>query len=80
MIAGTNARQGVLGNIIAGIVGAFVGGWIMSLFGTAGASASDAFSWRSFLVAIVGAVVVLFVWKAIAGRRGDAGHHVGPTV
>lgn len=73
MIAGTNARQGIFGNIVAGIVGAFVGGFIMHLFDSSGASATDAFSWRSFLVALLGAVIVLFVWKAMAGRGRGAG-------
>jgi uncharacterized membrane protein YeaQ/YmgE (transglycosylase-associated protein family) len=80
MIAGTNARQGILGNIIAGIIGAFVGGWVMSLFNSSGASATDAFSWRSFLVAILGAVIVLFVWKWISHGRGAGAGPAGPTV
>jgi uncharacterized membrane protein YeaQ/YmgE (transglycosylase-associated protein family) len=77
MIAGTNARQGAVGNIIAGIIGAFVGGFVMHLFDSSGASATDAFSWRSFLVAILGAVIVLFVWKWIS--RSHSGSST-PTV
>lgn len=65
MIAGTNARQGAIGNIVVGILGAFVGGFIMSLFGENGV---NGFSIYSLLVAIGGAVVVLFAWKAIATR------------
>ncbi|RWZ78244.1 MAG: GlsB/YeaQ/YmgE family stress response membrane protein [Candidatus Microsaccharimonas sossegonensis] len=66
MIAGTNARQGLLGNIIAGIIGAFVGGFIVSLFGGDGVTG---FNLWSFLVALLGAVVVLFIWRAITGGR-----------
>jgi uncharacterized membrane protein YeaQ/YmgE (transglycosylase-associated protein family) len=77
MIAGTNARQGAIGNIVVGIIGAFVGGFIMHLFDGSGASASDAFSWRSFLVALLGAVVVLFIYRWATGRGHDA---AGPTV
>jgi uncharacterized membrane protein YeaQ/YmgE (transglycosylase-associated protein family) len=45
-------------NIVVGIIGAFVGGWIMSLFGRQGVTG---FNLPSLLVAIVGAVVLLFV-------------------
>ncbi len=65
MIAGTNARQGLLGNIIAGIIGAFVGGFIFNLFGGSGVTG---FNIWSFIVAVVGAVIVLAIWKAISGR------------
>ena len=33
MIAGTNSGQGLLGNIVVGIIGAFLGGFIFGLFG-----------------------------------------------
>jgi uncharacterized membrane protein YeaQ/YmgE (transglycosylase-associated protein family) len=69
MIVGTNARQGLLGNIIAGIVGAFVGGFIVNLFGGVGVTG---FNLWSFIVALLGAVVVLFIWRALTGRRSSA--------
>lgn len=65
MIAGTNARQGLLGNIIAGIVGGILGGFIFGLFGGAGVTG---FNLWSFLVALVGAVVVLYIWRMITTR------------
>ncbi|OYX43717.1 hypothetical protein B7Y94_01150 [Candidatus Saccharibacteria bacterium 32-49-12] len=67
MIAGTDAKQGLLGNIIVGIVGGFLGGWLFGLFGGDGVTG---FNLWSFLVALVGAVVLLFIWKAVTGR-GD---------
>jgi uncharacterized membrane protein YeaQ/YmgE (transglycosylase-associated protein family) len=77
MIAGTNEKQGAVGNIVVGIIGAFVGGFIMNLLDSSGASSTDAFSWRSFFVALLGAVVVLFIYKWVTGR----GHGTtGPTV
>lgn len=63
---GTDKEQGIIGNIVAGIVGAFVGGWIFNLLGGSGVSG---FNIWSFLVAVVGAVIVLAIWKAITGRR-----------
>ena len=50
--------MGAIANIIVGIVGAFIGGFIMSFFGAQGVTG---FNLPSLLVAIVGAVVLLFV-------------------
>jgi uncharacterized membrane protein YeaQ/YmgE (transglycosylase-associated protein family) len=58
MIVGNNAEQGALGNIITGILGAFVGGFIMTLIGGEGFSG---FNLYSILVAIGGAVIVIWV-------------------
>ncbi len=69
MIVGNNASQGVLGNIVAGIVGALVGGFLMEIFGGAGFTG---FNLWSFLVALLGAVIVLFIWRAITGRQSTA--------
>ncbi|MDQ2972874.1 MAG: GlsB/YeaQ/YmgE family stress response membrane protein [bacterium] len=67
-IMGTDAEQGGLANIVVGIVGAFAGGFLMSLIDKPGVNEADAISWRSFLVALLGAVVVLFVYKAVSRR------------
>lgn len=66
MIMGNNARQGLLGNIIVGIVGGLLGGFIFGLFGGAGVTG---FNLWSFLVALVGAVVLLFLWRLVTGSR-----------
>ena len=67
MIVGTNHQQGMLGNIVAGILGGLLGGVIFNFFGGAGVTG---FNLWSFVVALVGAIVVLLIWKAItAGRR-----------
>jgi len=67
MIMGRNQVQGWIGNIIVGIVGAFIGGIIYALISGHG----FAFSWSigSFIVAIVGAVILLAILNAIQGRR-----------
>lgn len=54
--------QGVMWDIILGIVGALVGGWLFSMFG---ASRATGLNLYSLLVAIVGSVIVLVVYHAI---------------
>jgi uncharacterized membrane protein YeaQ/YmgE (transglycosylase-associated protein family) len=57
---------GIIGDIIIGIVGAFVGGFIFNTFGHMGVNGLDLYS---ILVAFIGAVVLLFILRAITGRR-----------
>ena len=68
-IVGTDASQGIIGNIVAGIIGAVVGGFIFNLLGGAGVTG---FNIWSFVVALVGAIIVLVIWKAITGRGKSA--------
>jgi uncharacterized membrane protein YeaQ/YmgE (transglycosylase-associated protein family) len=56
--------EGVLLDIVLGIVGAIVGGWIMAAVGGQGVTG---FNIYSILVAIGGAVVVLVVYHALRG-------------
>jgi uncharacterized membrane protein YeaQ/YmgE (transglycosylase-associated protein family) len=58
--------SGMLLDIVLGVVGAVVGGFLFNQFGAAGVTG---FNLYSLLVAVVGAVVVLFIYHAIAGRR-----------
>jgi len=58
--------EGVFLDIILGIVGAVVGGWLFSAFGMSHVTGLNIYS---LLVAIVGAVVVLLVYHALTGRR-----------
>ena len=63
LIMGTNSQQGCLTDIIVGIAGAFIGGFIMNnIFSTAGATG---FNLWSFIVAVIGAVVLLAIVKLI---------------
>ena len=54
--------EGVLLDVVLGIVGAVVGGW---LFGLSGAHGVSGFNLYSLLVAVVGAIVVLFTYHLI---------------
>ncbi len=65
MIAGTDARQGLLMNIVVGIAGAFIGGFIFSFFGASGVSG---FNLYSFIVAVIGSVILLWLYSMISHR------------
>ena len=54
--------EGFFLDIILGIIGAVVGGWLFRTFGASGVSGLNLYS---LLVAVVGAVVVLIVYHAI---------------
>ncbi len=58
----TDAEQGAIANIIVGIIGAFIGGFLMSLIGGSGV---DGFNIRSFVVAVIGSVVLLALYRGI---------------
>lgn len=65
IIMKTDAEQGAFANIIVGIVGALIGGFIMQLLGASGV---NGFSIYSLIVAVGGAVVLLAAYRAISGR------------
>ena len=58
--------EGFLLDIVLGIVGAIVGGWIFSFFGGDGV---NGFNFYSMFVAIIGAIVVLVIYHAVSGSR-----------
>jgi uncharacterized membrane protein YeaQ/YmgE (transglycosylase-associated protein family) len=58
--------QGCILNVVLGIVGAFVGGFIFTRIGGNGITGFNVYS---MFVAIVGAIVVLVAYHAITGRR-----------
>lgn len=66
LIMKTDAEQGALANIVVGIIGAVVGGFVFGLFGESSVSGLNLYS---LLVATVGAVISLAVYKALTGRK-----------
>ena len=62
VIMKTNNRQGILLDIVVGIVGAFLGGLLFNLFGARGVTG---FNLWSFVVALVGAVSLLAIVRAV---------------
>ncbi len=69
MIMGTNAQQGILLNVVVGIVGAVIGGWLIGPLLGAG-SINDGITVMSFIVSLIGAVLLLAVVSLF--RRGRA--------
>jgi uncharacterized membrane protein YeaQ/YmgE (transglycosylase-associated protein family) len=61
-----NNRMGCISNILAGVIGALVGGWVFSLFGKSGVTG---FNLPSLLVAFVGAVIVLAVLNLLTRKK-----------
>ncbi|WP_132137679.1 GlsB/YeaQ/YmgE family stress response membrane protein [Pseudoduganella sp. UC29_71] len=69
MVMKTDAQQGILLNMVVGIVGALLGGWLLSpLFG-AGTINADDFSALSLLVSFLGAVILLGIVNLIFRGR-----------
>lgn len=65
MVMRTNREQGLLLDIIVGIVGAFLGGLLFNMFGAAGVTG---FNIWSLFVAFIGAVVLLAIVRLVTGR------------
>ena len=62
MLMGRDAQMGALANIIVGIVGALLGGFLFNLLGLPG---DTGFNFWTLIVAVVGAVVLLFLLRLI---------------
>ncbi len=60
--------SGILGDIVLGIIGALVGGFLAaSIFGVP--DPINGFNVMTLLVAFIGAVIVLFIFRALVGGR-----------
>ena len=69
MIMRTNAQQGVILNVVVGIVGAFLGGWLLSpLFGLGSINSGD-FSLGGLGLSLLGAIILLAIVNLV--RRGS---------
>jgi len=72
LVMKTDAEQGVLLNVIVGIVGALLGGWLISPFVGAGTINQNDFSLPGLGVSFLGAVILLAIVKLF--RRGVHAH------
>ncbi|ACQ81719.1 conserved hypothetical protein [Beutenbergia cavernae DSM 12333] len=78
LICGTIAKAilkdravgGWVASLVIGIVGAILGGWIGSLI--FGGGLGDFFDIRTWLLALLGSVIVLFLYTGLTGKRRTA--------
>lgn len=62
LIMKTDKQQGAFLNIIIGITGSFIGGLVFNLFGGAGVTG---FNIYSFIIGIIGAIILIWIVKKI---------------
>lgn len=65
-IKGRDAQMGIGLNILVGVIGGLLGGWLLSLFGVDVAGGGWIFS---FLTCLLGAVILLWIINAVTSRR-----------
>lgn len=68
IIMKTDGQQGIVLNVVVGIIGAFIGGWLLSPMVGAGTLNQGDFSLPGLFVSLVGAVILLFVVNLIRRR------------
>lgn len=74
IIMRTNAQQGMVLNVVVGVIGAMLGGWLIAPLVGAGTINQSDFSMMSLLVSLGGAVILLAIVNLIRGRgRGRGG-------
>lgn len=69
MIVGENGRIGLLGDIVVGIVGAVIGGFVSQFFG---GPAVTGFNLISLLVAVIGAAILLGLVELVTSKRSHS--------
>ena len=66
VIMKTNSQQGTVMDIVMGVVGSVIGGYLMGLVGQSGVTGFNPYS---LMVAVIGAIVVIYVGRMLRGRR-----------
>jgi uncharacterized membrane protein YeaQ/YmgE (transglycosylase-associated protein family) len=64
---GTNGRQGIILNVVVGIVGAMLGGWLLSRMLGSSTINQGNFSLSGLLVSLLGAIILLAFAKLLGG-------------
>lgn len=68
LIMKTDGQQGMILNVVVGVIGALLGGWLLSPLVGAGTVNQGDFSVMGLLVSLAGAVILLFIVSLV--RRG----------
>lgn len=66
MVTGNNERMGAGANILVGVIGAFIGGFIMNIFGGSGVTG---FNLWSLFVSVIGAIILLLIVNAFSRKN-----------
>jgi uncharacterized membrane protein YeaQ/YmgE (transglycosylase-associated protein family) len=69
-IMGTDAQQGIVLNVVVGIVGAMLGGWLLSPWLGVATINQDALNAPALAVSLLGAVLLLALVRLVRGRSG----------
>lgn len=69
-------RMGIVGSIVLGIIGAVLGGLVAGLFGLSGVTG---FNLYSFIVALIGSLVVLWVGRSLYSPGGYGAEYYDET-
>lgn len=64
-VMGTDPEQGILLNIIVGIVGALLGGFLFGLLGLGGSILDEGLNIGSILVSLIGAIALIWIVKMV---------------
>ncbi len=67
MIMKTDGQMGWIANIVVGIIGGFIGTWLLGFIAPASPT-DNGFSIMGIVVGVIGACIAIFIWKAISGR------------
>ncbi|HHI82403.1 MAG TPA: GlsB/YeaQ/YmgE family stress response membrane protein [Rhizobiales bacterium] len=65
----TRSNQGLLTNIVVGILGSFVGGWLANLLGLRLGMIFHGWFWGNLIVSVFGAVVLITGYRMLKGQR-----------
>jgi uncharacterized membrane protein YeaQ/YmgE (transglycosylase-associated protein family) len=66
LMRGGQGGYGLIGNLVLGVIGALVGGWLTALF--LGVDLTTGFDLTSLIVSVIGAVVVVAIYRLITRR------------